>query len=160
MEHVLPSTILLVEDKLDWQNILMLLCEKAGYDVIQAFDANSARHQSLRWQSSLILALVDLELLAPGDGLPILDDFRDQSLYTIVVSGKIEDAHQELEGRPEIIDLVDKRHFEAQGYTTEVFLPKLQDAVAYAIAARWADGQLPEQQERLWQLPDFESDAS
>lgn len=158
MSLPLSNTILLVEDDPTWQSGLRMLCEEAGYTVVLAADATAARHQSRRLQPLPILALVDLELLnsvsqQTYEGLQLLADLRDRGIYSLVVSANIPHTARSFVGQPEVYDLVDKYHLAAHNaQAEEVFLEKIRAAVAYAEAARWADGQLPEQQGRLRRL--------
>ena len=156
MEYHHATSILVVEDEVTWQTILSSLCESAGYTVVATYDASDALHQSRRLRPPPILALVDLELLgsAPSyDGLRVLEDFCNQGIYTIVVSGHIDKAEESLVERPEVCALIQKYHFNQTGFCEDVFVATLRKAVAYAEAARRAEGQLPEQQARLHSLP-------
>jgi len=150
--------ILLVEDDPTWQTILTSLCEGAGHVVVAAYDASAALHHSRRLSPPPVLALVDLELLSSApqhpayDGLQVLTAFRDQGIYTVVVSGNIPHAQESLVGRPEVYDLVDKYHFSKAGFGNNVFLATVHRAVAHAEADLRAEGQLPEQQAYLRSL--------
>ena len=159
MQHEHNRTILLVEDDRDWQMMLTSLCQGAGFNVVQAFDANAARHLIQSASPLPVLAIVDLKLRnsAPQqdyEGLQLLTALRDRGIYAIIVSGNVPYVMDSLMERPEIRRLVDKEHFATDGgFGSDVFMPWVCDAVAYAEAARHAEGQLPEQQNRLHLLP-------
>lgn len=152
------QTILVVDDELSWQTMLTDLCRSAGFQVVQAFDAQAACHQIDSSVSRPILAIVDLNLQSSAleqeyAGLQLLTTLRDRDMYTIVVSGNIPAVQDVLIGRAEIRQLVDKTHFAMAGaFGREVFLPWVREAAAYAQAARQAEGLLPEQQQRLQAL--------
>ncbi len=158
------QTILVVEDDLSWQTMLTDLCRSAGFQVVQAFDAQAACHQIDSSVSRPILAIVDLKLQSSAleqeyAGLQLLTTLRDRDMHTIVVSGNIPAVQDVLIGRAEIRHLVDKAHFAtAEAFGREVFLPWVREAVTYAQAARQAEGLLPEQQQRLQAL-DLPPDA-
>lgn len=149
------QTILLVEDELPWQTMLAELCKTAGFSVVQVFDVHAALHQLQNVYPPPVLAIVDLKLQdsAPQqdyEGLRFLNDLCDRGVYMIIVSGYIYRVRDSLIGRPEIHQLVDKAHFTAdENFGNQVFIPWVRDAVAHAVAALQAEGQLPEQQERL-----------
>ena len=160
MEKQPAHTILIVDDEPEWQTNLKMLCQSAGYHVVMTSDGPGAIHQSQRLRPPPMLALVDLKLLSSAPqhssleaGFEVLTAFREKGIYTLVVSGNIHLAPQSLVGRPEIYALVDKYHFYHQGFAEDVFMVTVHNAVAYAVAARWAEGQLPEQQTRLNSLP-------
>lgn len=158
MEPLPNSIILLVEDDLAWQVMLSNLCQAEGFRVIQAFDAIAALLHIQDTSSLPMLAIVDLELrnsVSQQDyaGLYLLTSLRDRGIYAIVVSGHIPAAQDALMGRPEIQRLVDKAHFSAnENFGHDVFMPWVCEAMAYAEAARHAEGQLPEQLVRLRRL--------
>jgi CheY-like chemotaxis protein len=157
MEQKHHRTILLVEDELQWQTMLTELCAKAGYSVVQVFDANAALQQLESLSPSPVLAIVDLELYnsAPQqdyEGLQFLTILRNRGIYAIVVSGNIPLVRNSLMGRPEIYRLVDKAHFTDADFGDNIFIPWVRDALAYAEAALQAEGELPEQQARLRRL--------
>ncbi len=151
-------TILIVEDEHSWQNMLTDLCQHAGFKVTQVFDIRDALHQLQILPLRPSLAIIDLELRSSApqqdyEGLQLLSALHDQGIYTIVVSGNIPFVGESLIGRPEIRDLVDKEHFRAdENYGTDVFIPMVRATVDHAEAALHAEGQLPEQQERLRRL--------
>ena len=158
MEPPYKPMILLVEDERLWQTMLTTLCQAAGFRVAQAFDAIAALHHLHGTAPLPALTIVDLKLRnsAPQqdyEGLQLLTVLRDRGIYALVVSGNIPYAQDALTGRPEIRRLVDKAHFTAdEKFGCDVFLPWVCEAVAYAEAARHAEGQLLEQQERLRRL--------
>ena len=158
MEHLHKPTILLVEDERPWQTMLTTLCQAEGFRVVQAYDAIAALHHVQGTAPIPMLAIVDLELRSSASqqdyaGLQLLTALRDRGIYAIVVSGHIPSAQNALMGRPEIRRLVDKAHFSAdENFGHDVFIPWVCEAMAYAEAARHAEGQLPEQLVRLRRL--------
>jgi CheY-like chemotaxis protein len=156
-DHI--NTILVVENESEWQRILTILCRSVGYHVVSAVDANEAFYYIIRLDPPPILALVDLHLpsstpMSAYDGVEVLTACRDNGLYSIVVSSRMGDMGEEerdkIRGYPEVLAVVDKYHFHTNSdYANDFFIPRLQEAVAYAEAARHAEGQSPKRQECL-----------
>lgn len=161
MRQYYSRTILVVEDDITWQTNLQILCESAGYHVVSAYDASEALLRSCRLDPAPVLALVDLELPSSTpqsayDGFEVLTACRALGLYTIVVSAHLDKLRDILRDRPEVAAVVDKYRFRSSpDYATAVFIPTVHEAVAFAEAARRAEGQSPERQRRLagWQFP-------
>jgi CheY-like chemotaxis protein len=163
-----PHTILLVDDEPKWQNIVKELCESAGYHMESAFNVTEALVQCQHLRPLPILALVDLHL--PGwvpqnthvtfDGERLLVPFRNLGIYTVVLSSYLSEAEEALlaQQRPELLGVISKYNLSPEVPSHEefrdtIFPSKLHAFVAAAEAARRAEGQLPEQQERLRALP-------
>jgi CheY-like chemotaxis protein len=145
-----------VEDEPVWQTLLRNWCAEAGCAVVQEWDATAALHRLPTLSPPPVLALVDLRLHPTGgtaphqvyDGLPLLTALSSRGIYTLVVSSHIPEIPEILLERPGVLDLITK------GYVPpDAFVAKVRQAVAYATAARHAEGQLPEQQARLCDLP-------
>ena len=152
-----PATILIVEDAPVWQHMLRSLLQQEGFNVVSAFDYSDALHQLQSLYPPPELAIVDLVFPSSQsqhayDGLHILATLRAKGLYAIVLSGVLPGVVESLAGRPEVRDLIDKVHFTTQDFTEHFFLAKVRAAVAYAQAARRAEGKLLEQQNRLHSL--------
>lgn len=158
MTQTQPWPILVVEDDRSWQTMLRGLCQDAGFQVEQVYDVPAAEHYLQGAVQQPILAIVDLRLRTSVpqqayEGVRLLTRLRACGIYAMVVSGNIPYAQDMLAGRPEIRRLVDKAHFEADtNFGRDVFVPWVQEAVAYAEAARHAEGQLPAQQACLRRL--------
>lgn len=152
MEETQQLPILVVEDDRSWQTMLRGLCQAAGFQVEQVFDVPAAEHYLQGVTQPPILAIVDLHLRTSAsqqtyEGVRLLTRLRERGVYAMVVSANIPYAQDMLMGRPELRRLVDKAHFEADpDFGRDIFVPWVHEAVAYATAARHAEGQLPAQQ--------------
>ena len=161
-------TILFIDDDLDWHNIAKELCKSAGYHMESAFTVTEALVQCQRLSPLPILALVDLHLsgFAPQnthvtfDGERLFVPFRNLGIYTVVLSSFLSEAEESLlaQQRPELLGVISKYNLSPEvpsheEFRNTIFPSKLHAFVATAEAARRAEGQLPEQQERLRALP-------
>lgn len=154
--------ILVVEDQSHWQLTLSSLLSRAGYETIAVFDERDLFVQLRDMKEIPILALVDLELLWSGyvseedqlrqddrlaGGKRVLDKLRSMGIYVIVLSAHVPKDETFFQERPEIRGVVDKMRFAESDFET-FFLKKLETAVSYAEAARYAEGKMPDQQKK------------
>lgn len=156
MQGCSQRTILIIEDDPAWQSSLTSMFVRNGFNVLSTFDYNEALNQLLLTNPLPILAIVDLDLptSAPQngyDGIRVLAALREKGVYAIVLSRYIPNVTDSVAGQPEIRDLVDKLRFISDGFS-EFFMAKVRDAVAYAEAARRAEGKMLDQQDRLRNL--------
>jgi CheY-like chemotaxis protein len=149
--------ILIVEDDPLWQASLTALLRREDVQVSSAFDYSDALNKLRQLTPLPLLAIVDLELpttvpQSGFDGLEVLTAVRDKGIYAIVLSGHVRQVAESISKRPEVRDLVDKLRFTSEGFDA-FFVAKVNEAVAYSEEARWAEGKMPDQQERLLGLP-------
>lgn len=94
-------TILIVEDEVAISTVLKLYLEQAGFQVIQAFDGESAIHKFDEDQPDLVL----LDVMLPNvDGWTILKSIREKSACPIIMLTALGDANHRLEGLNEGAD--------------------------------------------------------
>jgi CheY-like chemotaxis protein len=153
----LTENILIVEDDIGWQKTLVRLLGPIRANPVSAFDYPDALNKIKRQRHLLIMAIVDLSLPASGTpdggyyGLEVLDALYENGIYAIVLSGHTHDNARLLAERPEVCEVVDKLHFVDSDFE-EAFISKVTHVLQYAAAARQAEGNAPEQQQRLREL--------
>ena len=151
MSETCSKTILIVEDEPIWQTSLANLLARIGYETVAAFDESDVFVRLRDLKRLPILAIVDLQLVGsnqPEDlkaGYAVLHHLRKRGVYTMVLSAYVPRDEQFFVAHPEILDVVDKLRFTDPDFES-FFLEKLQDAVAHAEAARFAEGKTEAQQ--------------
>jgi CheY-like chemotaxis protein len=157
MSETLSRTILIVEDDPVWQSRLTALLRREDFKVINAFDYGDTLNQLQRLIPLPELAIVDLELQSSipqqsYDGLQVLTALRQKAIYAIILSAYIRDIADDIPKRPEVYHVVDKLRFVDESFE-KFFITKVNEAVLQAQVARWAEGRLFDQQQRLRNLP-------
>jgi CheY-like chemotaxis protein len=152
--------ILIVEDRVDWQQMLSEILRREGYEVKQAFYHGEAL--SLIAREHFDLAIVDLRLEGSVrqeryEGEEILESLRAQGVFTVVVTAYTtpETDRRLLNdyGKFGVYTIVDKVRFEETDFGRRGFPSLVREALVEAERARRADGLAEDQLERLQRGP-------
>jgi DNA-binding response OmpR family regulator len=89
----MPKKILVVDDEMDWVQVLVARLQSEGYEVNAAFDGLKAMMQMNKWKPDLVL----LDIMMPaGGGLNVLRNARENiklfSIPVIVLTAKSDEG--------------------------------------------------------------------
>jgi CheY-like chemotaxis protein len=125
------SVVLLVEDEELLRALAAWRLEEAGFEVVQAANADEAL-ELIKSRPDVDVLFTDVQMPGPLDGMGLARKIHEQrpNVLLLVTSGNV---------RPSEGDIPDHGHFLAKPYRSQDVISEI-DALAREAAARWADG--------------------